>query len=66
MSSVAPAARAHHHAAARRTLASPHPFRYVQPRMAQDRTDADLMLLAALRERVRGIDTRVEALGRHL
>jgi hypothetical protein len=34
--------------------------------MAQDRTDADLMLFAALRERVRGIDARVEALGRHL
>ena len=49
-----------------RALASLAALGYGQGLMPQDRTDTDLMLFAALRERVRGIDARVEALGRHL
>jgi hypothetical protein len=34
--------------------------------MAQETRETDLTLLASLRERVRGLDERVTALGRHL
>jgi hypothetical protein len=34
--------------------------------VAQDRKDSDLAVIAELRERVRTVDQRVAALGRHL